>query len=136
MSKPLQKAKVLWFLSCLYSGALFCFCLPSFHVPIILAEETETVVQGIEMETRIDIINDNYIFVNYTFQCPEDDDGNELPFVAQHKGNSGVNVHYRGYINTNLSAFVSGRRFGEDGDLRDNPPAYALLNLSVITFDK
>ena len=36
------------------------------------------------------------------------------------------------YINTNLSTFVSGRRSREEGDNRDDLPAYALPNLSVI----
>ena len=89
-------------------------------------------VQGIEMETKVDIVKDNYVFMNYSFQHSEDDDGNDLPFVAQHKGNFGVNVHYWKYINTNLSTFVSGSRSREGDDSRSDPPAYALLNLSVI----
>ncbi|TVL99982.1 MAG: hypothetical protein CV087_15780 [Candidatus Brocadia sp. WS118] len=89
-------------------------------------------VQGIEMETKVNIVKDNYIFMNYTFQNPEDNHGNDLPFVAQHYGNFGVNVHYPKYINTNLSTFVSGSRSREDDDPRDDLSAYALLNLSVI----
>ncbi len=89
-------------------------------------------VQGIEMETRVNIVKDNYVFMNYTFQNPEDNRGNDLPFVAQHKGNFGVNVHSWKYINTNLSTFVSGTRSREEGDDRNNLPAYALLNLSLI----
>ena len=89
-------------------------------------------IQGVEMETKIDITKGNYVFMNYTFQSPEDDDGDDLPFVAKHKGNFGVNVHYWKYINTNLSAFVSGSRSREEDDTRDDLPAYTLLNLSVI----
>ncbi|KXK32349.1 MAG: TonB-dependent receptor [Candidatus Brocadia sinica] len=89
-------------------------------------------VQGIETETKIDITKGNYVFMNYTFQNPEDGDGDDMPFVAQHFGNFGVNVHYWKYINTNLSTFVSGRRSREAGDPRDDLPSYALLNLSVI----
>jgi len=89
-------------------------------------------VQGVEMETRVDIVKDNYIFMNYSFQSPEDNHGNDLPFVAQHHGNFGVNVHYWKYINTNLSTFISGTRSREEGDDRDDLPAYALLNLSII----
>lgn len=89
-------------------------------------------VQGIEMETKIDIVKGNYVFMNYTFQNPEDNQGNDLPFVAQHYGNFGVNVHYWKYINTNLSTFVSGKRSREEGDDRDDLPSYALLNLSLI----
>ena len=80
----------------------------------------------------MNIIKDNYVFMNYSFQHSEDNDGNDLPFVAKHKGNFGVNVHYWKYINTNLSTFVSGRRSREGDDPRSDLPAYALLNLSVI----
>lgn len=89
-------------------------------------------VQGIETETKIDITKGNYVFMNYTFQNPEDGNGDDMPFVAQHFGNFGVNTHYWKYINTNLSTFVSGRRSREGDDTRDNLPAYSLLNLSVI----
>ncbi len=89
-------------------------------------------VQGIEMETRVDLTKGNYIFMNYTFQEPEDDDGDDLPFVAKHKGNFGVNVRPWKYINTNISTFVSGSRSREEDDTRNDLPAYALINLSVI----
>ena len=89
-------------------------------------------IQGVEMETKVDIAKGNYVFMNYTFQSPEDDNGDDLPFVAKHKGNLGVNVHYWKYLNTNLSAFVSGKRSREEDDTRDDLPAYTLLNLSVI----
>lgn len=93
---------------------------------------TNAHIQGVEMETKVDIAKGNYLFMNYTFQDPEDNHGNDLPFTAKHKGNFGVNVHYWKYINTNLSTFVSGKRTREEGDTRDDLPAYALLNLSVI----
>jgi len=89
-------------------------------------------VRGVEMDTKVDIAKGNYVFMNYTFQNPEDDDGNDLPSVAKHKGNLGVNVHYWKYMNTNLGTFVSGKRTRDAGDTRDDLPAYALLNLSVI----
>lgn len=89
-------------------------------------------VQGLETETKVTISKGNYLFMNYTFQNPEDNHGNDLPSVAQHKGNFGVNVHYWKYMNTNLSTFVSGRRSRAEGDARDDLPAYALINLSFI----
>ncbi len=89
-------------------------------------------IQGVEMETKVDIAKGNYVFMNYTFQDTKDDDGDDLPFVAKHKGNFGVNVHYWKYLNTNLSAFVSGPRSREEDDTRSDLPAYTLLNLSVI----
>lgn len=89
-------------------------------------------VRGVEMETKVDIAKGNYVFMNYTFQNPEDDDGNDLPSVAKHKGNLGVNVRYWRYMNTNLSTFVSGKRTRDAGDTRDDLPAYAPLNLSVL----
>ncbi|OHB49944.1 MAG: hypothetical protein A2099_00030 [Planctomycetes bacterium GWF2_39_10] len=58
-----------------------------------------------------------------------------MPFVSEHKGNFGVNVHYWKCINTNLNTFVSGRRSREGGDTRDDLPAYALPNLSALGKD-
>ncbi|MCF6151137.1 MAG: TonB-dependent receptor [Candidatus Kuenenia stuttgartiensis] len=89
-------------------------------------------VHGVEMETNVDIGGGNYLFMNYSFQDPNDDNGNDLPYVARHKGNFGVNVRYWKYINTNVNTFVSGRRSREADDARDDMPSYALLNLSVI----
>ncbi len=89
-------------------------------------------IQGVEMETKVDLSKGNYLFMNYTFQEAEDDDGNDLPLTAQHKGNFGVNVHYWKYLNTNLSTFVSGTRSRGKDDDRDDLPAFALLNLSMI----
>ncbi len=89
-------------------------------------------VQGVEMETKVDIAGGNYLFMNYSFQNPEDNHGNDLPYVAQHKGNFGVNAHPWKYINTNVSTFMSGRRSREAEDTRAGLPGYALLNLSVI----
>ncbi len=93
---------------------------------------TDAHIQGVEMETKVDIAKGNYVFMNYTFQNPEDNHGNDMPFVAQHKGNIGVNVHYWKYMNTNISSFISGKRSREEGDGRNDLPAYSLLNLSVI----
>lgn len=89
-------------------------------------------VHGVEFETKVDIAKGNYIFMNYTFQNAENNEGDNLPYVSNHKGNFGVNVHYWKYVNTNLNTFVSGKRFREGGDTRAALPAYALLNLSVI----
>lgn len=106
--------------------------LPTIQTTSVYENSGDAHVQGVEMETKVDIAKDNYVFMNYTFQNPEDNRGNDLPFVAQHYGNFGVNIHYWKYINTNLSTFVSGSRSREEGDDRDDLPAYALLNLSII----
>ncbi len=98
----------------------------------VLANAGNARVQGIEWEARVDISKGNYIFMNYTFQHTEDDEGDDLPFVAKHKGNFGVNVSYWKYINTNVYTFVSGSRSREKDDTRDDLPAFALLNLSLI----
>lgn len=92
-------------------------------------------IQGIEMETRVSITKENYLFMNYTYQNPEDNRGNDLPFVARHYGNFGVNARPCKYINANLSAFFSGNRSRDDDDPdeeRDDLSSYALLNLSLI----
>ncbi|TVM03498.1 MAG: hypothetical protein CV087_05110 [Candidatus Brocadia sp. WS118] len=42
----------------------------------------EAWVQGIEMETKIDISKGTYLFMNYSFQDSGVDDGGALPFVV------------------------------------------------------
>lgn len=88
-------------------------------------------IQGFEVETKVNVSPGNYVFFNYTFQDPEDDHGNELPFVAKHKGNIGINAQPCRYINTNASAFFSGKRYREEDDSRDDMSSYALVNLSI-----
>lgn len=100
--------------------------------PHIYENLTNAHVQGVEVETRVDISKGNYVFMNYTFKNQEDSNGHELPLVAKHTGNFGVNVHYWKYINTNLSTFVSGTRSRIDTDTRNDSPAYALVNLSFL----
>ncbi|TVM03746.1 MAG: hypothetical protein CV087_03280 [Candidatus Brocadia sp. WS118] len=95
-------------------------------------------IQGIEMETKVNITKGNYLFMNYTYQNPEDNRGNDLPFVAGHYGNFGVNTQPWKYINTNLSAFFSGNRSRDNDnpeERRDDLPSYALLNLSITAKD-
>ncbi|MCF6149149.1 MAG: TonB-dependent receptor [Candidatus Kuenenia sp.] len=92
-------------------------------------------IHGIEFESRINFTKNNYLFMNYTFQDPNDENGKNLPFVTKHKGNFGVNMQPWKYINTNLSTFFSGKRYREEGDSRDDLPSYALLNLSLIAKD-
>ncbi len=90
-------------------------------------------IQGVEAETKIDFGDKVNAFMNYTFLDAQDAEGNNMPFAAKHKGNFGVNVEYPKYINTNLNAFVSGKRYRKTGDSRNGNgmPSYALLNLSV-----
>lgn len=43
---------------------------------------------------RIAIVKKNYVFMSYTFQDTEYDNGGDMRFVAKNKGNFGVNVNY------------------------------------------
>ncbi len=91
-------------------------------------------IQGVEVESKIDFGDKVNTFMNYTFLDAQDSFGNNMPFVSKHKGNFGVNVEYPKYINTNLNAFVSGKRYRQAGDSRNDNgmPSYAVFNLSVI----
>ncbi|MDQ1271620.1 MAG: hypothetical protein QG591_250 [Planctomycetota bacterium] len=94
-------------------------------------------VQGVETETKVDIAKGTYLFMNYSFKDTENDKGNDLGGIAQHTGNFGVNVRSWKYINTNLSAFFSGKRSRDDDpeEYRDDLPSYAVLNLSILARD-
>lgn len=90
-------------------------------------------VQGIEAEIKKDFKKDAYIYTNYTYQWPKDDEtGKRLPDVPTHKGNLGGNVGLTKYLNANLNIFASWERPRVDGDPRDAVPAYALVDLTFI----
>ncbi len=90
-------------------------------------------VMGVEAEVKADFGNDNYAYVNYTFQDAEETrERNRLPNVPVHKANLGVNVGFWKYANANLHTFISGPRPREDGDTRRDLPSYALVNLTLI----
>ena len=71
----------------------------------------EAHIQGVEFESRIDFGDKVNAFMNYTFLDAQDEDGHNMPLIAKHKGNFGINVQYPKYINTNLSTFISGKRY-------------------------
>ncbi|MDR4507977.1 MAG: TonB-dependent receptor [Candidatus Brocadiaceae bacterium] len=89
-------------------------------------------IQGIEFETQVNITKGNYVYMNYTFQDPQDNHGKTLPNVSKHKGNVGMNAAPWKYVNANLNAFFSGKRYREEGDARNDLPFYSLLNLSLL----
>ncbi|MCF6148102.1 MAG: TonB-dependent receptor [Candidatus Kuenenia sp.] len=89
-------------------------------------------VQGIEVETKIYIFRGNYVYMNYTFQDTNDDEGREIQYTEKHKGNFGVNINYPKYINTNLNMYFNGKRKRPHDDSRSDLPSYTLLNLSFI----
>jgi len=85
-----------------------------------------SLLQGIEAEWKTDFGDDNYVFVNYTFQDAENTrTRNRLPDVPVHNGNIGINAGF--WENANLTT-----RPREDGDTRRDIPAQALANLTLI----
>ena len=90
-------------------------------------------IKGVEAELKADWRNDNYAYVNYTFQDAEETrDRNRLAFVPVHKANFGMNVGLWKYANANMNTFISGPRPREDGDTRRDMPSYTLTNLTII----
>ncbi len=90
-------------------------------------------IQGIEAEFKADFGNDNYFFANYTYQDAEETrNRNRLPDVPEHSGNLGINVGLWKYVNANVTTFISGPRPREAGDIRNDLPSQALVNLTLI----
>ncbi len=90
-------------------------------------------IKGVEAELKAGWGNDNYFFVNYTFQKTEETRSRDrLPFTPEHKANFGMNVGLWKYVNANVNTFVSGPRPRESGDTRGNMPSYALTNMTLI----
>jgi iron complex outermembrane receptor protein len=90
-------------------------------------------IKGVEAELKADFGNNNYAFVNYTFQDAEETrNRNRLAFAPVHKANFGINVGFWKYANANMNTFISGPRPREDGDTRRDLPSYTLTNLTLI----
>lgn len=90
-------------------------------------------VQGVEAEVRKEFKKDDFLYLNYVYQWPEDEEtGTRLPDVPNQRGNIGGNMGLTRYLNVNSNIFLSSERPRSAGDTRDSIPAYALVDLTII----
>jgi iron complex outermembrane receptor protein len=90
-------------------------------------------VEGIETELLFDFGNDNYGFINYSYQHPVDKEtGQRIPDVPAHRANAVINLAPWKYLNTNISISWVGKRYRAETDTRSDIPADTLVDLTLI----
>jgi outer membrane cobalamin receptor len=92
----------------------------------------ESTVDGIETELKCDFGRNRYGYLNASYQDSEDDQGRDLPYVAEWMGNMGYNHEFFGKLNTNVNVYWIGERTRAAGDTRDKAPSATLVDLTLI----
>jgi iron complex outermembrane receptor protein len=90
-------------------------------------------IDGVEFEFMARYSKDNYGYINLSLQDAEDEKtGDDLADVPKMRGNLGINFGLTRYLNVNTHLFYSGERSRVKSDSRDDLPAYALVDLTLI----
>jgi iron complex outermembrane receptor protein len=108
---------------------------PLFQPPglFVFGNRGGATVQGVEVEAKRRVGFAGEVYANYTYQKTEDAETHrEIPDVAAHKGNVGVDFSPVKYLNVNANLFMIGKKPRALGDPRKDSPGYALLDLTLI----
>jgi outer membrane cobalamin receptor len=92
----------------------------------------ESTVDGIETELKCNFGKNRYGYLNASYQDSEDDQGQDLPYVADWMGNVGYNHEFFGKLNTNVNVHWIGERTRAEGDTRDKAPSATLVDVTLI----
>jgi outer membrane cobalamin receptor len=92
----------------------------------------ESTIDGVETELTCNFGKNRYGYLNASYQNSEDDEGRDLPYVADWMGNVGYNHEFFGMLNTNVNVFWIGERTRLKGDTRDKAPSSTLVNITMI----
>lgn len=106
---------------------------PSGFSQRVFQNKSELRTQGVEVELKYDFGKGTYMGMNYTFQDGENLDTNEGFWSnPQHKGNVMANVRMTKYFNLQTNLYFEGARKRSEGDTRDEPEGFAVLDLTLI----
>ncbi len=90
-------------------------------------------IDGVETELVFDFAEENYGYISYTYQNPRDEETDErLADVPNWRAKIGVNVGLTKYLNASTHVSWTGERPRAEGDSRDDIPATALVDLTLI----
>jgi outer membrane cobalamin receptor len=92
----------------------------------------ESTVDGIETELKCTFGKNRYGYLNASYQNSEDDQGRDLPYVADWMGNIGYNHEFYEKLNTNVNVHWIGERTRAEGDTRDKAPSATLVDVTLI----
>lgn len=90
-------------------------------------------IDGAEFEFKAQYTKDNYGHFNFSIQDAEDKKtGEDLADVPELRGNAIINFGLTKHLNVNTHLLYSGKRHRAEDDGRDELPAYALVDLTLI----
>lgn len=93
----------------------------------------DLLTQGVEAEVKYDFGKGIYLVGNYTFQETENQDtGDPLAGVPEHKGNLLANVRLSKFFNLSASLHFEGESARSASDPRDNADGFAVLNTTLL----
>jgi len=92
----------------------------------------ESTVDGVEAELKCSFGKNRYGYLNASYQDSEDDQGRDLPYVADWMGNAGYNHEFFGKLNANVNVYWIGERTRLEGDTRDKAPSATLVDVTLI----
>ena len=93
---------------------------------------SESTVEGVEAELKFSFGKNRYGYLNASYQDSEDDQGRDLPYVADWMGNVGYNHEFFGKLNTNVNVYWIGERTRAEGDTRAKAPSATLVDITLI----
>ncbi len=98
----------------------------------IYINQGKTSSEGIEVETKYDLVRGSYLMANYTYQKAKDKINNtDLADIAKHKGNIFLNYKVNKYLNINNHIELRGKMKRVSADNRAEVAGYALVNISM-----
>lgn len=92
----------------------------------------ESTINGVETELTCNFGKNRYGYLNASYQNSEDNEGQDLPYVADWMGNVGYNHEFWGKLNTNINVFWIGERTRLEGDTRDEASSATLVDITLI----
>jgi len=88
-------------------------------------------VDGVEL-----ILSGNYSYndfwkLTYTYQNPEDGDGNSLPDVPKHRATASINIGLNDYLTAHTDVLWTGSRQRQSGDSRAEVDSHTVVNMAL-----
>jgi len=99
----------------------------------IFENKSELRTQGVEVELTYDFGKGSYMGINYTFQDGKNLDTDEgFWYNPEHKGNVLANIRLTKYFNLLTNLYFEGARKRAEGDPREEPEAFTVLDVTLI----
>jgi len=88
-------------------------------------------VNGVEVILSGNYSSDDFWKLTYTYQDPEDGNGNSLPDVPKHRATASINLGLNDYLTAHTDILWTGSRSRQAGDSRPELGSYTLVNMAL-----